>query len=133
MHFLISFFLGLSLAAYRVYVAGSSVYQGHHGESASAPSESFKDKCLKFNPHVPGSTFERVEYLAAGSKADLAYRDATCGGPGQSKPVTGEVCRIALYVPTSSKSGIEFEAWLPESWSQRFLGTGNGGIAGCKH
>ena len=46
--------------------------------------------------------------------------------------VTTGICRIALYVATSTTSGISMEAWLPRNWAGRFLGTGNGSLAGCK-
>lgn len=45
--------------------------------------------------------------------------------------VTTDICRIALYVATSTTSGISMEAWLPRNWAGRFLGTGNGSLAGC--
>ena len=36
-----------------------------------------------------------------------------------------------MNVTTSNASHIILEAWLPSSWSGRFLSTGNGGLAGC--
>jgi hypothetical protein len=45
--------------------------------------------------------------------------------------VFADLCRIALSIPTSNRSSITFEAWLPRNWTGRFLGTGNGGIDGC--
>jgi hypothetical protein len=42
-----------------------------------------------------------------------------------------DLCRVALNISTSGRSGVVFEGWLPEGWSGRFLATGNGGIDGC--
>lgn len=36
-----------------------------------------------------------------------------------------------MNVTTSNASNIILEAWLPSTWSGRFLSTGNGGLAGC--
>lgn len=41
------------------------------------------------------------------------------------------MCRVAMYVTTSYRSGITLEAWLPTNWTGRFLSTGNGGVSGC--
>ena len=98
----------------------------------SVQSESFKERCLKFRPVINEASLEFTEFLAAGSNAILSHRDPSCGGPGTSPAVSQDVCRVALYIKTSARSGVHFEAWLPESWSGRFLSTGNGGIGGCK-
>lgn len=45
--------------------------------------------------------------------------------------VAVDLCRVALSISTSNRSGITFEIWLPAKWSGRFLATGNGGIDGC--
>src|SRR5215469_14116173 len=40
-------------------------------------------------------------------------------------------CRIAATLTPTSDSNIKIEVWMPYSgWNGRFLGTGNGGIAG---
>lgn len=48
-----------------------------------------------------------------------------------SQVASVDMCRVAMYVATSERSGITLEAWLPTNWTGRFLSTGNGGIAGC--
>ncbi|KAF5001238.1 hypothetical protein FGRMN_1181 [Fusarium graminum] len=54
----------------------------------------------------------------------------TCNRPSQA--VTVDLCRIALQIPTSKRSSISFELWLPSEWNKsRYLATGNGGIDGC--
>ena len=75
---------------------------------------------------------ELIELIPQGTDTVLPYRDASCGGPGVSPTVLRDVCRVALYISTSERSGIHFEAWLPSEWEGRFLATGNGGINGCK-
>src|SRR6202023_3417326 len=40
-------------------------------------------------------------------------------------------CRIAVTLTPTSDSNINIEVWMPYSgWNGRYLGTGNGGIAG---
>jgi feruloyl esterase len=97
----------------------------------NANSEDFKKKCDSFQPKIDSTTLEFTEFLKSGSKASLRYRDPSCGGPGYSAALTGDVCRVALYIKTSERSAVHFEAWLPGTWNGRFLATGNGGIGGC--
>jgi feruloyl esterase len=92
----------------------------------------FQDRCRSFNPNLENSTVELVHFVPQKTVVSYPYRDATCGGPGQSSPVAQNLCRVALNIKTSNRSAIQFEAWLPEKWNGRFLATGNGGIGGCK-
>jgi feruloyl esterase len=69
------------------------------------------------------------QFVEAGTTLEFPNSDPTCGRPAQS--VSGNICRVALTVPTSNRSGFSMEAWLPENWSGRFLSTGNGGLGGC--
>ncbi|KXH68379.1 tannase and feruloyl esterase [Colletotrichum salicis] len=48
-----------------------------------------------------------------------------------SQNVTVNLCRVTARIATSPRSGIKFEAWLPENWTGRFLSTGNGALGGC--
>ena len=93
---------------------------------------SFEDRCSSFTPeaHVYNSTRYVLEYVTAGSNLTFPDNDPTCARPAQLVEVN--LCRVALSVPTSNRSSISLELWLPEDWSFRFLGTGNGGIDGCK-
>jgi feruloyl esterase len=100
--------------------------------SVTSQSDSFRDKCLKFQPNIQNAKLEFTEFLQHGTQTFLTYRDLSCGGPGLSPVLSQDVCRVALYITTSDRSGIHFEAWLPKDWSGRFLSTGNGGIGGCK-
>ncbi|UJO25326.1 putative feruloyl esterase B-2 [Fulvia fulva] len=71
-------------------------------------------------------------YIAAGTNVSLDQSTPelrSCTRPSQVVPV--DLCRVAMYVSTSSRSGITLEAWLPTNWTGRFLSTGNGGLNGC--
>src|ERR1700753_3714957 len=96
--------------------------------SANSQSDSFRDKCLKFQPHIENAKLEFTEFLQQGTKALLKYRDLSCGGPGTSSVLSQDICRVALYIKTSERSGIHFEAWLPEAWSGRVFFIGDGGL-----
>jgi hypothetical protein len=100
--------------------------------SQEAGSEQTKKKCKEFRPTIPNVQLEFSEVLSAGSSARLPHRDRSCGGPGSSPSVSQDVCRVAAFIRTSERSGVQFEAWLPQDWNGRFLATGNGGIGGCK-
>ncbi|OCB90695.1 tannase and feruloyl esterase [Sanghuangporus baumii] len=45
--------------------------------------------------------------------------------------ISEPLCRVQFVVNTSSVSAVTAEAWLPTSWSGRFLALGNGGLGGC--
>jgi feruloyl esterase len=84
-----------------------------------------------------------VAAATCASLADLAPPDTTITA-AQSVPAgtytapDGEVfsnlpafCRIAATLTPTSDSNIKIEIWMPYSgWNGRYLGTGNGGIAG---
>ncbi|KAK7948900.1 tannase and feruloyl esterase [Apiospora aurea] len=92
---------------------------------------SFEEKCLQFRPEasVKNSTRTGLQFVKAGARVTLSDNDPSCGT--DSQVVTADVCRIAMSIPTSNRSSITYEMWLPEDWSGRFLATGNGGIGGC--
>lgn len=92
----------------------------------------FEDKCLQFRPEgsVRNATRTELQFVKAGTRVVLADNNPTCNTDGQA--VTADLCRVAMSIPTSNRSSITYEMWLPETWSGRFLATGNGGIGGCK-
>ncbi|KAL2212931.1 tannase and feruloyl esterase [Sarocladium strictum] len=96
-------------------------------------SKSFQDRCLAFKPehHVKNSTRTRLEFISGGTTLKLDDNVASC--ERKSQAVHGDLCRVALQIPTSKRSSISFELWLPESWDEhkRFVATGNGGVDGC--
>lgn len=70
-----------------------------------------------------------AQHVTAGTNLSLSENDPSCA---QSFiPVTADICRIALSVSTSDRSGFNMEAWLPSNWTGRFLSGGNGGLNGC--
>ena len=93
---------------------------------------SFRDRCLSFTPevYIHNSSRHVLTYVAAGTNLLLPDNDPTCQRPSQAVAV--DLCRVGLSIPTSNRSSISFELWLPEDWSNRFLVTGNGGIDGCE-
>ena len=93
---------------------------------------SFQERCLSFTPevYIHNSSRHVLTYVAAGTNLILADNDPTCNR--SSQPVAVDLCRVGLSIPTSKRSSISFELWLPEDWSDRFLVTGNGGIDGCE-
>lgn len=70
-----------------------------------------------------------TQFVAAGTNLSLPDNDPSCAQ--SSIVVTADICRIALSVATSNRSGITMEAWLPSNWTGRFLSGGNGGLNGC--
>lgn len=74
---------------------------------------------------------ETISYIPEGTNLSLPFNDPSCNRPNQVVPV--DICRVTLYTATSCRSGVHYEVWLPLKWKgRRFLGTGNGGIDGCK-
>lgn len=101
--------------------------------AGTAGSTDFKDRCLSFEPEklVANAQHMRLEYVTSGTTLKLPDNVASCNRASQV--VSTNLCRIALYIATSKRSGISFELWLPEKWSEaRYVSTGNGGVDGCK-
>ena len=92
----------------------------------------FHDRCLSFTPeaYIHNSSRHVLTYVPAGTNLTLPDNDPTCKRPSQLVAVN--LCRVGLSIPTSNRSSISFELWLPDDWSNRFLVTGNGGIDGCE-
>lgn len=91
----------------------------------------FERRCLSFKPEtfVYNSTRTILEFVKGGTNVSFPDNDPSCSRPYQI--VSTDICRVALSIPTSDRSSITYEHWLPESWTGRFLATGNGGIDGC--
>jgi len=91
----------------------------------------FSTACLGFEPlkYVPDAAVNAHEFITAGTTLQFLDSDPSCAPPNQT--VSVDICRIALNISTSDRSGIIFESWLPRNWTGRFLATGNGGIDGC--
>lgn len=95
-------------------------------------TDKFEQQCLSFSAQerAPNAHIQVLEYIPRGTNLTLADNDSTCSR--QSQQISADICRVALSVTTSNRSSIVMELWLPREWSGRFLGTGNGGIDGCK-
>ncbi|KAE8377596.1 Tannase/feruloyl esterase [Aspergillus bertholletiae] len=98
---------------------------------AATVGTDFPALCQDFLPHTKATNAHRqfTEYVPAGTNLTLPYNDVTCARPDQVVPV--DLCRVTLRVETSDRSSVTTELWLPQNWTGRFLGTGNGGIDGC--
>jgi hypothetical protein len=119
---------GLALVA----LASLSLQVAAHGANANASANAFQQHCLSFAPEklIWNSTRTHLEYVANGTTLEFPDNVASCARPQQL--VSADLCRIALSIPTSQRSSIALELWLPEQWSQaRYVSTGNGGIDGC--
>jgi len=110
----------------------------HAYTSFANPSQStnfalgdFQTKCSSIIPKlkIENATVYFSTFIPAGTNLSLPENNSTCGQTFQL--VSVDLCRIALYVSTSKRSGINMEAWLPANWTGRFLSVGNGGLAGC--
>ncbi|KAK2590610.1 hypothetical protein QQS21_011712 [Conoideocrella luteorostrata] len=102
------------------------------GEPSPSARNAFRDRCLVFEPQrlVEYSQRMVVEYVTNGTILQFPDNAASCSRPSQL--VLANMCRVALYIATSDRSGFTFELWLPDAWSQsRFVATGNGGVDGC--
>jgi feruloyl esterase len=95
-------------------------------------TDAFHQTCLSFQPqqYVANSSLTVREFVPANTTLAFPGNDATCNRASQL--VSADVCRIAMSIPTSERSNIIYEMWLPRTWTGRFLATGNGGIDGCK-
>jgi feruloyl esterase len=101
--------------------------------SDTTASSDFEKQCLDFRPEriVPGATRNVLQYLPTNTTLLLSDNDASCNRAKQA--IATDTCRIVLSIKTSEQSNIIFEAWFPETWTGRFLATGNGGIDGCEY
>ena len=70
--------------------------------------------------HLSGVTVSSAVPVPAGP---LSLSNAPSGGPSANVPA---LCRVAGVVWPE----VRFEVWLPEQWNGKFLGVGNGGLAG---
>lgn len=80
--------------------------------------------------NIANGTVWFSQYVPGGTNLTLPDNNVTCNRPYQVIP--RDICRVALYVATSNRSGVSVEAWLPRDWTGRFLSTGNGGVSGCE-
>lgn len=94
-------------------------------------STDFNSKCadLASSLEIDGGVVHTAEFVAAGTNFTAPVFDETCATAPYT--IQTDMCRVALYVATSDRSGFNMEAWLPSNWTGRFLSVGNGGLNGC--
>jgi feruloyl esterase len=99
--------------------------------SESTSVNDFNSKCaaIASGLSIEHGVVHFSEFVAAGTNLSLTENDPSC--TQSFIPVTADICRIALTVSTSERSGFNMEAWLPSNWTGRFLSVGNGGLNGC--
>jgi feruloyl esterase len=98
----------------------------------SVAGKAFSERCLALKPQllIQSSLLTKLEVVTKGSTIDLSDNVESCNR--RSQKVEADLCRVGLQIPTSRRSSISFEVWLPEKWDGgRYLGTGNGGVDGC--
>ncbi|KAF1914111.1 feruloyl esterase B precursor [Ampelomyces quisqualis] len=107
-------------------VVGSSAHY-----SVTNNDTNFHSKCsaIASKLAVENGTVHFSEFVAAGTNLSVPDTDPSC--TQSAIVVPADVCRIALSVATSNRSGLVMEAWLPSNWTGRFLSGGNGGLNGC--
>ncbi|KAL3420131.1 feruloyl esterase B-2-like protein 3 [Phlyctema vagabunda] len=100
-----------------------------HAQNGSEPIAACQ--ALASSLAIENTTVNFAQYVTAGTNLSLSQEGElpTCGEPFVVAPV--DLCRVAMYVSTTNRSGITLEAFLPTNWTGRFLMTGNGGISGC--
>ncbi|KAJ5476893.1 tannase and feruloyl esterase [Penicillium sp. IBT 31633x] len=98
--------------------------------AVSHETKRFEERCTSLaSLNIQGSEFISSYFVKSGTNLTFPQNDPSCSRPSQL--VSQDLCRVALNVTTSPRSGIFMEVWLPEQWSGRFLSTGNGGLGGC--
>ncbi|GES60182.1 tannase-domain-containing protein [Aspergillus terreus] len=97
---------------------------------ALSEPDAFAQRCRSFLAgHLADSQRPTVDFVAAGTNLTFYGTNTTCDHISITAPT--DLCRASLSVPTSTRSGVDIELWLPSNWTGRFLQTGNGGIDGC--
>ncbi|KAM0277943.1 hypothetical protein ACHAQH_005487 [Verticillium albo-atrum] len=92
----------------------------------------FRRDCLSLNPAalIRNSSLTKLELVVQGTTVSLSDNVPSCNR--QTQKVEADFCRVGLQIPTSKRSSISFELWLPREWKgARYLATGNGGVDGC--
>ncbi|KNG46680.1 tannase and feruloyl esterase [Stemphylium lycopersici] len=114
-------------------LGASSALAAPHTAEYPTNGTDFSAKCadLASSLVVDGGVVHASEFVAAGTNFTAPVYDETCADGSQTQSITVDMCRVALYVSTSERSGFNMEAWLPSNWTGRFLSGGNGGLNGC--
>jgi hypothetical protein len=97
----------------------------------SWPRHGGPEHCRTFGKELKrkNTDVQNVTYYSNAQTVQLPGADATCS---QSTDVSVPLCRLSLFVHTSSSSQVKMEIWLPDDWSGRVAAVGNGGLNGCR-
>ena len=106
---------------------------------ASEYEPTFAQRCLGLAQKLSRSINITTTYALAGEPVKVPYVPAcefqalNAGGEDSVYIAIENVCRVVATVPTSNRSEVYLEAWLPDAdvWTGRFLALGNGGLGGC--
>lgn len=118
----------------RAFALGAALSSTSVAAQNSSTSD-FDTKCTNFASTVsslyPNTTVQYTTPVAAGTTLEFPDVDASCLTTAQVVAV--DMCRVSIFVPTSDRSNLTMEVWLPtpDAWTGRFLSTGNGGLGGC--
>ncbi|KAL8418484.1 hypothetical protein RB594_001901 [Gaeumannomyces avenae] len=84
---------------------------------------------------IPNVSFVSSTHYSNGGNITLDGVVQSCAWGGGVEirwtEATSDLCRIVVNVTTSPTSEVLVEAWLPDTWTGRFLATGTGGLGGC--
>jgi feruloyl esterase len=93
------------------------------GAQAAQPAD-LQSACAALAANVPSATaYTSVQAVTGGTFT-----------PTGGTAITGlpDFCRVAATLTPTSDSNIQVEVWMPlKGWNGKFLGTGNGGLAGA--
>jgi feruloyl esterase len=96
--------------------------------------QDFNTTCnnLVQNLNIPNAQIKSATVVEKGVHLKFPGVAKSCTLTLLGTTVSSNICRVVANVSTSDRSGVLMEAWLPLNWTGRFLGTGNGGLNGCK-
>ena len=104
--------------------------------------DSFQANCARLASTFKDgkTTIHSSQYVAKGEAFNLGNLDPGCKMMAGASAFTStpkytapaDMCRVAAYLATSSRSGINFDLWMPLNWTGRFFSEGNGGLSGCE-
>ena len=102
---------------------------------ASECESTSAQRCLGLAQKLSGSINITTTYTLAGESVNISPTPDPSCSVTQSPSYTAieNVCRVVAIVPTSNRSEVYLEAWLPDAdaWTGRFLAIGNVGLGGC--
>ncbi|KAL4920401.1 tannase and feruloyl esterase-domain-containing protein [Aspergillus aurantiobrunneus] len=87
--------------------------------------------CSKATFTIPNTTVDSAAYYSNGDVIPIPSYRTILRWPNIQNRVTNNICRVVVNATTSASSSVRIEAWLPDTWNNRFLATGTGGEGGC--